>query len=541
MAMTAADAVARALRDAGVRRMYGVPSGGSIVDLIEAGRRIGLRFVLAAQEGPAAMMAATEAELTGVPGVCLATLGPGAANASNGVAHAALDRAPILMITDRYPAVLPDTLTRQRVDHAGLYRGLAKGSFVVAAARAGATVGRALRLAQLPPRGPVHLDLPSDVTDKPSPAFRLTAAGPRPPAPIPRALQRARALLARARRPLILAGLGVGTDAAAKALVTLAERLGAPVLATYKAKGVIPDTHPLAAGPVAGGTFEDRLIGQADLLVAVGLDTVELFPRPWAYPQPVIDVSEDPASPRAFRPALQVVGDLAASATGLAEAAGRTPGDPEWGAAAARAFKAEARRRLAAASAQGRRGIAPHRAMEIARDVAPPDTVVTVDSGAHMFLASFFWDAPGPRAYLCSSGHATMGYALPGAVAAKLCAPRRPALAVIGDGGLLMVAGELATAAREKLPVVVLCVNDRALTLIKIKQAAKRYPAAGVDIAGVDYARLAESLGCRGFPAGDEDKLEAALREAFACGAPAVVDARVDPRGYAAVLKVLRG
>src|SRR5574341_479904 len=182
--MTAAEVVARALRDAGVQRMYGVPSGGSIVDLIEAGRRIGLRFVLTAQESPAAMMAATEAELTGVPGVCLATLGPGAANAANGVAHAALDRAPILIITDRYPASLPDALTRQRMDHAGLYHGLAKGSFVVAAARAGAIVGRALRLAQLPPRGPVHLDLPSDVTERPSPVFRSPAPGPGPRPPM---------------------------------------------------------------------------------------------------------------------------------------------------------------------------------------------------------------------------------------------------------------------------------------------------------------------------------------------------------------------
>jgi acetolactate synthase-1/2/3 large subunit len=539
--MTAAEVVARALRDAGVQRMYGVPSGGSIVDLIDAGRRIGLRFVLAAAEGPAAMMAATEAELTGVPGVCLATLGPGAANAANGVAHAALDRAPLLIITDRYPAGLPEALTRQRMDHAGLYRGLAKGSFVVAAARAGATVGRALRLAQLPPRGPVHLDLPSDVATKPSPPLRPLASDVRPPAANARALSRATAMLARARRPLILAGLGVGGDAAAKALVTLAERLGAPVLSTYKAKGAIPDAHPLAAGPLAGGTLEDRLIGPADLLVAVGLDTVELFPRPWPYPQPVIDVSEDPASPRAFRPAIQVIGDLAASLAGLAEAGGRAAGAAGWGAAAAGAFKAEAQRRLAAASAQGRSGIAPHRAVEIARGVAPADTVVTVDSGAHMFLASFFWDAPGPRTYLCSSGHATMGYALPGALAAKLSDPRRSVLAVIGDGGLLMVAGELATAAREKLPVVVLCVNDRALTLIKLKQAAKRYPAAGVDIPGVDYARLAESMGARGFPARDEGELAPALREAFACGAPAVVDARVDPRGYAAVLKVLRG
>jgi len=348
-------------------------------------------------------------------------------------------------------------------------------------------------------------------------------------------------MLARARRPLILAGLGVGNQTATEALVALAERLRAPVLTTYKAKGAIPDAHPLAAGPLAGGTLEDRLIGQADVLVALGLDTVELFPRPWPYPQPVLDLSEDPASPRAFRPALQIIGDLAASAQALADAGGRAAPGPAWGAAAARAFKAEARRRLAAASGQGRRGIAPHRAVEIARSVAPPDTVVAVDSGAHMFLASFFWDAPGPRTYLCSSGHATMGYALPGALAAKLHAPGRPALAVIGDGGLLMVAGELATAAREKLPVVVLCINDETLTLIKIKQAAKKYPAAGVDIPGVDYARLAEAMGARGFLARDEHELSAALREAFACGAPAVVDARVDPRGYTAVLKVLRG
>ena len=146
--------MARALRDAGVQRMYGVPGGGSILDLIEAGRRAGIRFVLTATEGAAAMMAATEAELTGTPGVRLTTLGPGAANAANGVAHAALDRAPILIVTDRYPAGLPAALTRQRLDHPRLYGTLIKGSFVVAAARAGNIVGRALRLAQRLPHGP---------------------------------------------------------------------------------------------------------------------------------------------------------------------------------------------------------------------------------------------------------------------------------------------------------------------------------------------------------------------------------------------------
>jgi acetolactate synthase I/II/III large subunit len=536
--MTAAEAMARALREAGVRRMYGVPGGGSIIDLIEAGRRAGIRFVLTATEGAGAMMAATEGDLGGAPGVCLTTLGPGAANAANGVAHAALDRAPLLIVTDRYPAALPAAVTRQRVDHARLYGGLAKASFTVTAPRAGGAVGRAVRLALMPPRGPVHLDFPSDAAGKPSPPFRPPSA-PRPPAPSARALERARALVARARRPLILAGLGVCSDAAAKALVVLAERLGAPVLTTYKAKGTIPDAHPLAAGPLAGGTFEDRLVGRADLLVAIGLDTVELFPRPWGYPQPVLDVSEDPVSARAFRPALQVIGDLAASAEALAGAGGGPA--PGWGAAAAGAFKAEARRRLAAASAQGRGGMAPHRAIEIAREVAPPDTVVAVDSGAHMFLASVFWDAPGPRTYLASSGLATMAYAVPGALAAKLRAPGRPVLAVIGDGGLLMVAGELATAARERAAIVVLCVNDAALTLIKVKQAAKRYPAMGVDLPGIDFARLADAMGARGYVARAEAELTAALREAFACGAPAVVDARVDPRGYAAVLQVLRG
>ena len=537
--MTTADAIIRALRDAGVQRMYGVPSGGSIVDLMEAGRCAGVRFVLAATEASAAMMAATEAELTGVPGVCLTTLGPGAANAMNGVAHAALDRAPLLVVTDRYPANLPPALTRQRVDHARLFGALVKRSFALAGPRAGAALARAFRLAMLQPRGAVHLDLPSDVTGRPSPPFRRLPPGPRPSAPNPRALQRARTVLSRARRPLILAGLGTCGEAAAKTLVRLAERLQAPVLTTYKAKGTIPDGHPLAAGPLAGGTFEDRLIRRADLLVAVGLDTVELFPRPWSYPQPMLDLSEDPVSPRAFRPAVQVLGDLAASMVALAEG----PASPAagWGAHAAGAFKAEARRRLAAASARGRGGIAPHRAIEIARAAAPPDTVVTVDSGAHMFLASVFWDAPGPRAYLCSSGHATMAYAVPGALAAKLQAPRRPVLAVVGDGGLLMGAGELATAAREKIPIVVLCVNDEALTLIRVKQAAKRYAPVGVDLAGADFARLAEAMGCRGFAARTEAELAAALRQAFACGAPAVVDARVDPRGYGAIMDVLRG
>lgn len=539
----AAEAIVRVLAEAGVRRLFGLPGGGSNLELIEAGRPAGLEFILCYQEGAAAILAATEAELTGRPGVCLATLGPGATSSCNGVAHAFLDRVPLLLFTDRHPDALLGRRARQQLDHARLFAPIAKASLAVRPGRAAEAVRGAIALALAPPRGPVHLDLPADVAlaEELAEAAQPARTSACPPAPDPLALG-----LARSRRPICLVGLGAADPADAEALLALVEALGAPTMTTYKAKGAIPEDHPLAAGPFAGGTLEEELVGMADLILAVGLDPVEPLTRPWPYRQPIISLAEaeEPTdgSTDGYPATIRLAGPVAASLEALRLALPARPAEPGWGAAAAAAYRAAAEASLrAAAEGHPGPGLAPHRVVEVVRSVAPRDAILAVDSGAHMFPAAAFWPAYAPRSYLCSSGLATMGYAVPAALAAKLVHPARPVLAFTGDGGLMLNLPEVAMAVRLGLAVAIVVFHDRALSLIKIKQVERGYPAVGLDLPGPDPAAVARALGADGWRAETEEELAAAAARALAGRRPAVIAARVNPAGYGAVLRALRG
>src|SRR5690606_18425769 len=434
---TVAATLVAELRRLGVRRMFGVPGGGSSLDLIEAGAGHGLEFVLARSETAAAIMAATTAELTGAPGVVLTGLGPGAAAAANGVAHARLDRAPLVVITDVHPPALDGFVTHQRIDQAALFAPLVNGSLAPTGATPIAELRALLELALRPPRGPVHLDLSSAAAAEP-----MVVGDPvetESPTPVgPWQVEQARALLAGARRPVLLVGLEarLAVDAAR----ALAAELAGPVLATWKAKGVIPDDHPLYAGLITGGTAEAACLAEADLIVQFGFDPVELIPKPWRYEAPVVDVAEAVRDAHYARPAASLIGPLGQGAAALSGAARRRA----WSEAAIRAH----REAIAAAYAmQAAVGIGPQEVVEAAIAPAPPGCRATIDAGAHMFPAIGRWPAREANAALISNGLATMGFALPAAIASALAEPERPVVAFVGDGGVSMCLGELATAA----------------------------------------------------------------------------------------------
>jgi acetolactate synthase I/II/III large subunit len=530
-----ADVLVDELVRAGATRLYGVPGGGSSLDLLEAARRRGLPFVLTHGETAACIMAAVTADLTGAPGAALTALGPGVTSAVNGCAHALLDRSPMVILSDRHPDGVLGFTTHQRLDHAAVLAAATKASLTVDAASAARRVAEAVRLAMAEPRGPVHLDVAADVAAQAaSPAGALPSA-PRP-LPDARALDEAARLIAGAARPLLLLGLGARSAALAPWLRALAEALPAPALATYKAKGVLPDPHPLVLGIFTGGAAEEPLVRRADLIVAVGLDPVELIPRPWAYDAPVLHLGSVAASGDHVRPAHEVVGDLPLV---IEELAPRLKGRAlaNWDVAELDRLKREGRRRLALPVA----GLAPHRVVEIARQATPAGTIATVDAGAHMFPVTAFWDAVAPDELLISNGLATMGFALPAAIAARLARPARPVVCFTGDGGLLMALAELETAARLGLPLVVVAFNDASLSLIRIKQEQRGLADTPLDHAGPDFTAVARGFGIAGFPAETEGEFARALEAALAAGRPALVDARVDAGGYREMLEVLRG
>jgi acetolactate synthase-1/2/3 large subunit len=524
-----ADTIVRRLRQAGTRALFGVPGGGGNLDLIEAAAANGLTFVLTSTETGGAIAALAQSEVTGLPGACLTTLGPGAASVVNGVACAFLDRAPIIVFTDSNPSGVNGGYTHQHLDQLALFRPVTKWSARLQNGNR-AVLDEAFRqLAMLPP-GPVHLDCPGDVKGMPGlPGGRRPDAEPPWTAPeIPSAFDDA---VAKARRVLLLVGLGARSAEDATAIRHFCETKQIPAMVTYKAKGVVPDAHPCFAGVFTNGAIERGLVEKSDLLIGVGLDPVELLPRPWAFAPPIVGISDWPMPTGHVPFAAQWIERTPAALGALEDRLKKSDWDLE------RVAKTVARN-LAAIDLNGD-GLTSQRVVDVAASLLA-DRRVTVDAGAHMFPATLRWPIREPSGLLISNGLSTMGFALPAAIGAALV-DRKPVVALTGDGGLLMCAGELLTAARERLPIITIVFNDSSLSLIEIKQQARQLRPAGVAIGAVRWQELAESLGLASVGARTEDELAQAIELAAGIDGPSLIEVTVDRSNYGAMMKVIRG
>lgn len=533
-----AELIVAHLRKAGTQTLFGVPGGGGNLDLIEAARQAGLPFVLTSTETGAAIAAIAQAEILQRPGACLTTLGPGAASVVNGVACASLERAPLMVFTDSHPIGAAWEFAHQRFDHVALLGRITKWSALLMPGDAPETIARAFReLVTLPP-GPVHLDCPADVS--------TSSSGTRPSAldrgglgafvarrADPDEAGHFDTLVSRARKPLVLVGLGARRPADAMAIRHLCERWSVPAMVTYKAKGVIPDSHACFAGVFTNGSIERAVIAQSDLLIGIGLDPVELLPRPWTISQPIVGLSGWRMPDDHVPFAAQHVGDLSHTVQ-LLEA---TMGPAAWDLdEIARIVQGD--QRLADIPTDG---LAAQRVVDVAASILAGRCRVTVDAGAHMLPALMRWPVAAPNDLLISNGLSTMGFALPAAIGAALADRGRPVVALTGDGGLLMCLGELLTAVREKLPIIVIVFSDASLSLIEIKQQARKLPAGGVAIGEMDWPALADSFGAAGFRASSEQELAVAIEHAAGYDGPSLIEAKIDRSNYGRMLKVLRG
>ena len=509
--------------------LFGVPGGGSNLDVIEAAREIGMPFVLTATETAAAIAAIAQAEVSGRPGACVVALGPGVASVVNGVACARLERAPLIVISDGHPASAERVFEHQRLDHHALLGPLTKWSATIDRASAEDAIDRAIACAVAAPAGPVYLELPADVAAEQTPSAERWSEAKRP---VPRHDPVEIRDLGACRRPLIIAGLGARRPDDAAAIRELSSRCGLPVMVTYKAKGVVADDDPWFAGLFTNGVLEQLVIDEADLVIGAGLDPIELIPREWKNRQPIVYCGRYPIEGHHVPFAAQRIGDIAAILQDLLS----TLPPSKWDRTGLQGISNSQRQSFASSGAR----LSPSGVVRVAA-AAAPRARVTVDAGAHMFPATLLWPVSEPNGMLISNGLSTMGFALPAAIGAASLDRTRPVVALTGDGGLLMCAGELLTIVREHLPVVVVVFNDASLSLIAVKQQHRALAPGGVALGPTDWAAIAAGLGLSAVVAATERDLERAIDTALTGLNPMLVDARIDAAEYGATLRAIRG
>ncbi|MCP5081889.1 MAG: thiamine pyrophosphate-binding protein [Alphaproteobacteria bacterium] len=522
---TLAQEIARQMAEAGVKRMFGVPGGGSSLQLIAAAEEAGIPFVLSKTETGGAIMAAVTGELSGAPGAMLAGVGPGAASAVNGIAYAHLERSPVIMFCDGPAASL-----HQAFDQNALYQPVSKAQGRLSTDTGSALFAEGLAATLAHPRGPVQFDLTttdaSTMCVRAEPAISTAPAPPQPPGVWAD-------LIASSRKPVIIAGLETRDHDVAGAMARLADRLTCPMFTTYRAKGVVPDQHPNMVGHFTGATLEAKCLDQADLIVCIGFDPVERIPSPWPYKAPVLELRAAQGAELPIDPALSLVGDLAKLIDSISEFQPSRPWKTEEISDLHTSFKDALH--LSAG------GHTAHTVMEQLVGLVSPDTRLTVDAGAHMVSAMALWPASETNGVLKSNGLSTMGYALPAAIGSSLHEPDRPVVAVTGDGGMLMALAELATTAEHKCNLTLIVLNDAALSLIDLKQQNLQMASKGVRYPATNFATIAKGFGCKAWKVGQGDELEPALRKALAAKGPAVVDVAIDPSGYRDQFAALRG
>jgi acetolactate synthase-1/2/3 large subunit len=529
---TVAEILAEELQRAGIEVVFGLP-GGETVEFLDALRKQDIRFVLVHRESSAVFMAAASARLTGKTAACLTTLGPGATNAVTGVAHAFLDRAPVLAITAQSPERLVSRHTHQVVDLEALFTPITKATLALKPDGADETVRQAVALARSGRPGPVHLRLENDdavSSAKPRDAAPSSVASTdRDPVETADALQAGRELLYRSQRPLILAGLGLEPEAPYDELRELAESVRAPIIVTAKAKGAVPDDHPLYAGTI-GLTKTDpvyAVLDDADCIVAVGFDVVELV-RPWSHPAALLWVAPWENRDPKISAAAEFVGPMRPTLNGLLPKTSSTVED--WGETRVRSHRMEHPGLYRAETSPV--PMTPQGVYRAIRESIPPDTLITTDVGAHKILACLDWPALVPNRFMVSNGLSSMGYALPAAIAASLARPGEPCVCTTGDAGLLMILGELNTVARLAAPVTIVVFKDNALDLIRSHQNRMGKPTFGTEFQAPDFVRIAEAHGITACRVSDEESCKEAVERAVNSNRPALIEANINPSTY---------
>src|SRR6266481_4764697 len=524
------DLLVAALENEGVQRIFGLP-GEENLDVVESLRGSRIELVLTRHEQAASFMAATQGRLTGRPGVCLSTLGPGALNFATGSAYALLGAMPMLMITGQKAIKTARQARFQIVDIVGAMRPLTKMTRqIVSAASIPAMVRDAFRVAVEERPGPVHLELPEDIAAEPADAPLMLPHPVDRPVASAAAIDRTVAMILEAKRPLIMIGAAGTRPRLVDALSDFVRRTRIPFFNTQMGKGAVTGGSNLYLGTAALSErdYVHDAIDRADLIIAIGHDTVEkppfLMGKAAGGPR-VIHVGYVSANvEEVFYPDAELIGDIGASVAALAE---RLEGklSPDQG-------MPELRKNILAhineRAEDERFPVIPQRLVRDVRAVMPEDGIVCLDNGMYKIWFARNYRTHVANTLLLDNALATMGAGLPSAISAKLLNPHRPVMALCGDGGFMMNSQELETAVRLKLDLVVVIVEDFAYGMIRWKQAVDRFTDFGMTFGNPDFVTYAQSYGGHGHRVASAADLVPTLEAAFAAGGVHIVAVPID-------------
>jgi len=531
------DLLVAALEHEGVDRVFGVP-GEENLDVVESLRKSKIELVLTRHEQAAAFMAATHGRLTGRPGVCISTLGPGALNFSTGAAYAHLGAMPMVLLTGQKAIMSSRQARFQIVDVIASMKPLTKLSRQIVSASSIPTLVRdAFRVAMEERPGPVLLELPEDIAgDEVEPVPMVPIHPIEIPVAHRAALDRAAEMILAAKRPLIMLAAAASRPRSTFGIAGFVRRTGISFFTTQMGKGTVPGGTNLYMGTAALSErdYVHEAIDQADLIIAIGHDTVEKPPFIMGPKGPqVIHVSYTPATvEQVYFPHAEVVGDVGPSLELLAD---RLEGKLH-NAKALLPLRDSILGRIADRATESRWPVTPQRLVHDVRKVIPENGIVALDNGMYKI-----WFARNYRTYvantlLLDNALATMGAGLPSAMMAAMLYPDRRVMAICGDGGFMMNSQELETAVRLKLNLVVLILNDGAYGMIRWKQAVDDFPDFGLTFGNPDFVRYAESYGAKGSRVTSVDGLLPTMEMAFKGGGVHLVDVAID---YSENTKVL--
>lgn len=513
--MKASDLFVKALENEGVEYVFALP-GEENLDFLESLRKSKIKVIVTRHEQGAGFMAATYGRLTGKPGVCLSTLGPGATNLVTPAAYAQLGSMPIIIITGQKPIKKSKQGKFQIIDTVDMMRSLTKFTKQIThGAHIPSITREAFRLAKEERPGAVHIELPEDIAEeevdtKESPIFDVVDY--KIPYVGQETIDETIQILKEAKHPLLLIGAGANRRRTSQALTKFVDEAKIPFFNTQMGKGIIDEKHPLYLGTAAlsNDDFLHEAIRQADVIINVGHDTIEkppFFMRP-SDPQKVIHINFFAAQiDEVYFPQQNVIGDIANSITQLGEAIKKA--GLNWDSSIFLEVQKNVKARIATYANDERFPMLPQRLVKIARDLLPDDGIITLDNGIYKIWFARNFPVYEQNGLLLDNALATMGAGLPSAMMAKELYPNKKVVSVNGDGGFMMNSQELETAVRLKLDLVVIILNDSGYGMIRWKQEGMGFDDFGLDYSNPDFVKYAESFGAKGYRAtSDKDFIE---------------------------------